>query len=178
MSNSQRAWQSRPGLLTGASFHHPLIAPRGGLLSDIHLSSLPRSVCDGLSIPYQLSYILTSSRFHLQWSLLVLFHPLDRDRFQPDPGGRIILEHFPHVTFRQTEQVGVPDRPDGGRSTVPSAAHVQDADLAEVAPGSEGGQHCPAVLGHHLQAPSVDDVHLLSDLSWLKNKWWANIQRQ
>ena len=106
-------------IVNGASFHPPpLIAPRGGPLTGVHLSSLPRSVSDGLSIPIN-GLILTSSRFHLQWSFLILFHPLDRDRFQPDPGRRIILEHLPHVALRQTEQVGVSDRPNGGRSPVP-----------------------------------------------------------
>lgn len=39
--------------------------------------------------------------------------------------------------------------------------HIQDGYLAEVGTGLQGCQHRSAVVSDHLQAPPINDVHLL-----------------
>lgn len=54
----------------------------------------------------------------LQWSSLVLLQPLDCDGFQAYSGGRIFLEHVPHVLLAEDEEVRVADRAHAGCSPV------------------------------------------------------------
>ena len=53
-----------------------------------------------------------------QRRLFVLLQPLDRDRLEPDSGGRVVLEHVPHVLLAQHEQVGVAHGADGRGAAV------------------------------------------------------------
>lgn len=54
----------------------------------------------------------------LQRSSLVLLQPLDCDGFQAYSGGRVLLEHVPHVLLAEHEQVRVADRAHAGCSPV------------------------------------------------------------
>jgi len=54
----------------------------------------------------------------LQRSSLVLLQPLDCDGFQTYPGGRIFLQHVPHVLLAEDEEVRVADRAHAGCSPV------------------------------------------------------------
>jgi hypothetical protein len=43
--------------------------------------------------------------------------------------------------------------------------HIEDGYLPKIGAGFKCGKHCSAIISHYLQAPPVNDVHLLSHLT-------------
>ena len=92
----------------------------------------------------------------LQGNLLVSLYLLGSHGLQPDPGGRVVLEHVPHVLLAEDKQVAVANRADTGRPSVACnmsvscrsasppltcSAHVQNGNFSEVRASFQGCQH-------------------------------------
>ena len=109
-------------------------------------------------------YFIDAEQLNVGGSLLCGLY-LGSHGLEPHPGRGVVLEHVPHVGLAQDEEVAVAHRPDTGRPPVACGAHVEDADLPEVGPGLEGGQHSLPLVVDHLEPSTGAYVHLLAHLA-------------